>query len=179
MKRETLLEILMDRLNSDTEMKKSGNHFPPSKCNSFIIYPISSTPHSIMCRFEQDPFPLYPGEKLFGKVAALQVVAPNTAMRVKAIRDFTDEEGTTRRAGDEWLFEGPGTYIPRIEVQVVEIVKATIVKPNQALKIRARKAFVDREGKERKAGEEWLVRSVGAYLAGIHSSLLLNLTIFF
>jgi len=123
-------------------------------------------------RFEQDPFPLYPGEKLFGKVTPLQVVAPNTALRLKSIRDFTDEEGNTRRAGDEWLFEGPGTYIPRIEVQVVEVVKALIIKPNQALKIRARKGTVDKENKERKAGEEWLIRSTGAYLPGVDEEIL-------
>jgi len=123
-------------------------------------------------RFEQDPFPLFPGEKLFGKVSPLQVVAPNTALRTKAIRDFTDEEGQTRRAGDEWLFEGPGTYIPRVEVQVVEVVRATILKPNQALKIRARKATIDREGKERKAGEEWLSRTTGAYLPGVDEEIL-------
>jgi major vault protein len=66
-------------------------------------------------RFEQEPFPLYPGEKLFGKVSPLQVVAPNTALRLRAIRDFVDGK-VKRSAGDEWLFPGPGTYIPRVEV---------------------------------------------------------------
>jgi major vault protein len=122
-------------------------------------------------RFEQDPFPLFPGEKLFGKVTPLQVVAPQTALRIKCIRDFTDEEGNTRRAGDEWLFEGPGTYIPRIEVQIAEVVRAQIIKPNQAIKIRARKSTVDREGKARTAGEEWLVKTAGAYLAGVDEEI--------
>lgn len=53
------------------------------------------------------------------------------------------------KAGDEWLFEGPGTYIPRIEVQVAELVRAVVVKPNQALKLRARKETNDRSGKKR------------------------------
>jgi len=65
-------------------------------------------------RFEQEPFPLFPGEKLFGKVNALQVVGPDAALRLRAIRDFEN-----RVAGDEWLFQGPGTYSPRVEVQVV------------------------------------------------------------
>jgi len=42
-------------------------------------------------RFEQDPFPLYPGEKLVGKVSPLQVVAPDSALRLRALRDFTTE----------------------------------------------------------------------------------------
>lgn len=48
-----------------------------------------------------EPFPLYPGESLFGKVSPLQVVAPNTAIRLRAVRDFDD-----KKAGDEYLFKG-------------------------------------------------------------------------
>jgi major vault protein len=119
-------------------------------------------------RFEQDPFPLYPGEKLVGKVSPLQVVAPNAALRLRAIRDFEDEKKVKHVAGDEWLFEGPGTYYPRVEVQVVEITRAIVIKPNQALKLRARKACIDRStNTERKAGEEWLVRKSGAFLPGV------------
>eukprot|EP01110_Echinostelium_bisporum_P011759 TRINITY_DN57_c0_g1_i2.p1 TRINITY_DN57_c0_g1~~TRINITY_DN57_c0_g1_i2.p1 ORF type:complete len:845 (-),score=482.36 TRINITY_DN57_c0_g1_i2:190-2691(-) len=118
-------------------------------------------------RFEKEPFPLYPGERLVGKVSPLQVVAPNAALRLRAIRDFEDGKKVKHVAGDEWLFEGPGTYYPRIEVQVVEIVRAIVVKPNQALKLRARKACIDRTGAERKAGEEWLIRRSGAYLPGV------------
>ena len=36
-------------------------------------------------RFAQEPFVLYPGEKLFGKVAPLQVVGPNQALRLRCI----------------------------------------------------------------------------------------------
>jgi len=117
-------------------------------------------------RFEQEPFPLYPGEKLFGKVNALQVVGPDAALRLRAIRDFEN-----RVAGDEWLFQGPGTYIPRVEVQVVEILRSTIIKPNTALKLRARKQCNDHEGKRRDAGEEWLFRKVGAYLPGVDEEI--------
>jgi major vault protein len=104
-------------------------------------------------RFSQDPFPLFPGEKLSGKVTPLQVVAPNTALRVKCLRDFTDETGKAYVAGDEWLFQGPGTYIPRIEVQVLQIQKAVIIKPNQALRLRAVKECVDVNKKKRTTGE--------------------------
>jgi len=122
-------------------------------------------------RFEQEPFPLFPGEKLYGKVSPLQVVAPNAALRLRSIRDF-DDDGTKRIAGDEWLFRGPGTYIPRVETQVVEITRAVIVKPNQALKLRARKECTDGLGTPRKAGEEWLVRIVGAYLPGVDEEII-------
>jgi major vault protein len=118
-----------------------------------------------------EPFALYPGEKLFGKVSPLQVVAPLTAIKLRAIRDFTDDDGIERVAGDEWLFHGPGTYHPKIEVQAVEIVRATVVKPNEALKLRAKKEFRDCTDVDRRTGEEWLVRRVGAYMPNVQEEI--------
>jgi major vault protein len=121
-------------------------------------------------RREADPFPLYPGEKLYGKVSPLQVVAPNTALKLRAIRDVKDESGVARMAGDEWLFRGPGTYIPRVEVSVVEIVKAKVIMPLQALRLRAKKQFTI--GKvTRQAGEEYLYREIGAYLPEVEEEI--------
>eukprot|EP00800_Vazella_pourtalesii_P018377 TRINITY_DN5877_c0_g1_i1.p1 TRINITY_DN5877_c0_g1~~TRINITY_DN5877_c0_g1_i1.p1 ORF type:complete len:856 (-),score=213.27 TRINITY_DN5877_c0_g1_i1:212-2779(-) len=116
-------------------------------------------------RLTQDPFPLYPGEALKGGVTSLRVVQANTALRLRAMLDFDDQqEGKTRIAGDEWLFEGPGTYIPRKEVEIEETIRATVIKPNQALKLRARRETDDRSGQARVTGEEWLVKKIGAYL---------------
>lgn len=56
-------------------------------------------------RFEQEPFALHPGERLVGKISPLQVVAPNAALRLRCIRDFTEDK-VARNAGDEWLFVG-------------------------------------------------------------------------
>jgi major vault protein len=42
---------------------------------------------------------------------------------LRCIRDFTDgadaKTAAKRVAGDEWLFEGPATYLPRVEVRGV------------------------------------------------------------
>jgi len=92
-------------------------------------------------------------------------VAPNTAIKLRAIRDYKEY-----KAGDEWLFKGPGTYHPSVEVQVVEITKAIIIKPNQAVLLKARKES-DAEGHPRKAGEEWLIRIEGAYLPDVHEEV--------
>lgn len=66
-----------------------------------------------------DPFPLYPGESQVGTVRALRVVDRNVTLRLRASRTFVEPasdggEPVTREAGDEWLFVGPGTYIPRV-----------------------------------------------------------------
>lgn len=133
-------------------------------------------------RLSQEPFPLYPGEELAESVTQLQVVESNQALRLRALRDFSDSRtipGETpqtqiieRVAGDEWLFEGPGTYIPRVEVAIVKTVQATIIKTNQALQLFARQNCIDRQGIHRRAGEEWLLREEGAYLPGIDEEIL-------
>ena len=64
-----------------------------------------------------------------------------------------------------------GTYIPRKEVVVDETVRATIIRPNQAIKLRARKECIDRQGNERVTGEEWLVKKTGAYLPGAYEEV--------
>lgn len=117
-------------------------------------------------RLAQDPFPLYPGEVVKTAVTSLRVVPANSALRLKAELDFLDKDDTRRVAGDEWLFEGPGTYIPQKEVSVEETIRATVIRKNQAIKLRARKETVDRDGNERVTGEEWIIKKVGAYLPG-------------
>ncbi|XP_036408425.1 major vault protein [Megalops cyprinoides] len=123
-------------------------------------------------RLAQDPFPLYPGEEIQQDVTPLQIVYPDTALRLQALLDFEEEGGDKRVAGDEWLFEGPGTYIPRKEVAVLETVKATVIRDNQAIRLRARKEGVDRGGVRRVTGEEWQVSKVGAYLPGVHEEVI-------
>ncbi|XP_029015799.1 major vault protein isoform X2 [Betta splendens] len=123
-------------------------------------------------RLAQDPFPLYPGEEIQEDVTPLQIVYPDTALRLQALLDFEEQGGEKRVAGDEWLFEGPGTYIPRKEVTVLETIKATVITENQAIRLRARKEGVDRGGVHRVTGEEWMVSKVGAYLPGAHEEVL-------
>lgn len=126
-------------------------------------------------RFHQEPFPLYPGESVYLDVTALTVVPVNSALRLVAVRDFQETVNgadIARVAGDEWLFCGPGTFLPRIEVEVEETVNAFVIKSNQALRLRARRTFSDASNTHRKAGEEWLVRDEGAYLPAVYEEVI-------
>ncbi|KAK1877151.1 Major vault protein, partial [Dissostichus eleginoides] len=126
-------------------------------------------------RLTQDPFPLYPGEEVQQDVTPLQIVFPDTALRLQALLDFEEERGQKRVAGDEWLSKDQcrrRTYIPRKEVAVLETIKATVIRENQAIRLRARKEGVDRGGVRRVTGEEWLVSKVGAYLPGAQEEVL-------
>ena len=68
-------------------------------------------------------------------------------------------------------YEISGTYIPRKEVTVVETVRATVIKPNQAIRLRARKECIDRHGVARVTGEEWISKKTGAYLPGAYEEV--------
>uniref|UniRef100_A0A9J8ABF5 Major vault protein n=1 Tax=Cyprinus carpio carpio TaxID=630221 RepID=A0A9J8ABF5_CYPCA len=96
-------------------------------------------------RLTQDPFPLYPGEEI---QKFQQVVVSHLSFYFLA-----------------------GTYIPRKEVAVLEVIKATVIRENQAIRLRARKEGLDRSGVQRVTGEEWQVSKVGAYLPGAHEEV--------
>eukprot|EP00300_Choanocystis_sp_HF-7_P007154 c15120_g1_i2.p1 GENE.c15120_g1_i2~~c15120_g1_i2.p1 ORF type:complete len:874 (+),score=214.08 c15120_g1_i2:37-2622(+) len=119
-------------------------------------------------RKTQERFPLYPGEEVELPPTLMEVIELNTARRLRAKRDFVQrlDDGTAinRTAGDEWLLVGPCVFTPMVEADVVESVSATVIRTNQALRLRARRNFVDAQQTPRCAGEEWLFRREGAYL---------------
>eukprot|EP01129_Flabellula_baltica_P003538 TRINITY_DN13295_c0_g1_i1.p1 TRINITY_DN13295_c0_g1~~TRINITY_DN13295_c0_g1_i1.p1 ORF type:complete len:429 (-),score=88.48 TRINITY_DN13295_c0_g1_i1:25-1311(-) len=119
-------------------------------------------------RFNQDPFPLYPGESLNGSIKKLRIVPEGSALLLNSERDVIvkDQNGheTLRKAGKLWHFKGPGTYYPQTGVSVVREVAGQILAPNQALRLRAKVDTVDLNGVRRKAGEEYIVRFDGIYL---------------
>ena len=51
------------------------------------------------------------------------------------------------------------------------MIRATVIKPNHAVKLRARKECIDHEGNRRVTGEEWLVKKTGAYLPGAYEEV--------
>jgi major vault protein len=116
-----------------------------------------------------EPFPLYPGEALQRK-EKLPVIPRNCALKLEAIRDFNSGE-ERHVAGDEWLEFGPKIYIPQVEAKIVETIKPITIQGNQALKVRALRETKDSKGKDRNAGEEWLIRDLGFYIPGINETV--------
>ena len=73
-----------------------------------------------------EPFPLYPHEKMIGKVENLKVVNQNFAIRLRALRDFFDGK-VKRKAGEEWQIKGPITYIPNVDEEIVKDIPAIVL----------------------------------------------------
>lgn len=117
-----------------------------------------------------EPFPLYPGENLV-RIEKIPVVARNCAIKLEALRDFTDKDGHKKVAGDEWLEFGPKLFIPRVEIKIVENISSITICANSALKVRAMRDTKDSKGNDRNAGEEWLIRDLGFYIPGINEAV--------
>lgn len=113
-----------------------------------------------------EPFPLHPNEQLI-KILDIETIPRDCFGKIVSLREFTDASGKKRFAGDEWLIEGPKTYIPRVEERLDQIIKPIIIELNCALRLRARRACVDYHGVERKDKEEWLIRTPGFYIPKI------------
>ena len=120
----------------------------------------------------KDPFPLYPGEILEGKITPFLMVNANEQVILQALQAFHDEiKNKDRQPGDRWMIRGPINLIPRIEVKVIGNIKATIIKNNSAIKLKAIRDTEDRYGNKRKAGEQWLIREPGAYLHSVDEEI--------
>jgi major vault protein len=116
-----------------------------------------------------DPFPLYPGEIASGSVQNAKVISETQALRLYATRHFFDEQFNKERL---WILKGPLVYIDRIEVDVLEQFDCTIIEPNTALRLRAKKNFIDYNGNKRISGEEWLVREIGPYIISAEEEII-------
>lgn len=71
------------------------------------------------------------------------------------MRDAKSAEDVSQRNDDlsgTFCVYVAGTYIPRKEVAVLETIKATVIRENQAIRLRARKEGVDRGGVHRVTG---------------------------
>jgi major vault protein len=123
-------------------------------------------------RFGNDwtmPFPLQPGERMGGQVQEVPLILPDSALLLRCARDFKDGK-VSRRAGDEYLFKGPGAYHPRVEEEQIRKITSTIIAEGTALRLRASREFT-RDGEVRHAGEEWLERRPGAYLPEVEETV--------
>jgi major vault protein len=85
------------------------------------------------------------------------IIGPNTALKIKAVRDFVDSTNTRRISGESWLVRELGPYVPSAEEVIETTVKAIILSNTVALKLLAVSSFIDVYGKKRNAGEEWVI----------------------
>lgn len=85
------------------------------------------------------------------------VITDHCALIFQAIRDTKDANGDQRKAGEKWTINTSGSYMPSVDEEVVDFRMATVLDNKTALVLRATKTFTDVYGKDRKAGEEWLI----------------------
>ena len=86
------------------------------------------------------------------------IIKQNSAIKIKALRDCEDKYGKKRKAGEEWLIREPGAYLHSCEEQIIDNnVPAYTLTDKSAICLQAKCNFTDIYGKERLAGDEWLI----------------------
>lgn len=134
---------------------------------SSLNYPqVKSQYDEIKVRFEDvevrtsldypDPFALYPYEEIHQDVKPFIFLKDSEALVLKASRPFKDdrqEGGLERFIDDEYLFQGPGTYIPRVEETIQKRIEVIIVLNNHGLLLKAKRDTIDTDGNTKKAGQ--------------------------
>uniref|UniRef100_A0A672PAC3 Major vault protein n=1 Tax=Sinocyclocheilus grahami TaxID=75366 RepID=A0A672PAC3_SINGR len=136
-------------------------------------------------RLTQDPFPLFPGEEIQKDVTPLQIVYPDTALRLQVFTDVTCFTGCCPRPlfsivhitllGERSFFLRPGEHLEN------GIQDVYVLSEEEGLVLRAVEAFVDTEGQEeldeeegesrakkrgiqRRPGDRWMLRGPIEYV---------------
>ncbi|OAF65170.1 hypothetical protein A3Q56_07120, partial [Intoshia linei] len=107
--------------------------------------------------FHQEPFALYPGEKLIQEVTPMHYIKRNTILRLKVLMEYVDGD-KLMKPGNEFYLSGPQLYVPKIELKFVEILKCITIKNAGAAHFKALNDVDDDGfGKSRIKGEEWMI----------------------
>ena len=82
-------------------------------------------------------FSLHPGEELEeNKIRNQYVLIQDTGLRMKALKDFVDDAGNERKAGDLWNVVGPTHYIPHKYAIVENGIKAISLGRDQGIYVK-------------------------------------------
>ncbi|ORC89355.1 putative major vault protein [Trypanosoma theileri] len=127
-------------------------------------------------RLSGPPFPLRPGETA-SEVRPLRVLTAREAIVLHVLADYIYRDANTgeerrRIAGERWLMQGPGVYIPRVEEEVLQSVEPVIIPIDGALLMQATCDFTEVDGTRRSLGEVWLVRKPRMYFPNPNTKVL-------
>lgn len=115
-------------------------------------------------RFPEDTYQIlgpttyYPfvEEVVVEKVKAF-IITNDMVVVLEAIRNTVDEQGNERKAGERWLHTEVGSFIPTVDVTIVDYRSPKVITEKKCIHLRALKTYTDVYDIKRKSGEEWLV----------------------
>ncbi|GFO34278.1 major vault protein [Plakobranchus ocellatus] len=87
------------------------------------------------------------------------IIKSGQVIKIRATQDTVDTNGRDRVTGEEWLVKKPGAYLPGVFEEVVHVDSSYTITPHTALHLKATMTLTDAMGKQRHAGEEWLLTS--------------------
>lgn len=86
-----------------------------------------------------------------------QVILKGNGLKLQASKAYVDHRGIEREAGETWIIRQEGAYLPHVDEVIVRTMSPIELKPTKAVHLKALASYTDAYGKERKAGEEWLI----------------------
>lgn len=113
-------------------------------------------------RYDVDPFPLYPEEKIL-IMEQLPQLRVSEYLTLRVVANYTDQNGTHHREGEKILWKGPGTYCPNTQHEIVARKTAIVLKEKEALHCIATEDLTDRMGNRRATGEEYVYTAPGEH----------------
>ncbi|XP_071947945.1 major vault protein-like [Antedon mediterranea] len=140
------LQVLLDHQDGDVQ-RTAGDCFQ-------LIGPLTYYPN--------------PNVEILGIIKPF-IVKEGHALKMRAVQDFTDDNGKNRVTDEMWLVRTPGAYLPGVYEEYLEEVKAYILNDNLGLHMVAEQTCVDGLGRERKSGQTWLItkNDIEAYIPEI------------
>lgn len=113
-------------------------------------------------------------------VVEASMIKSDSALKIGALRNFTDRHGKARLAGEQWIEKTPGAYIPSVEEELLEVVKGIIVHETRAVQLCATQNFTDAYGRARKAGDMWLItnKDTSVHIPDVHETVMKEVSLY-
>ena len=101
------------------------------------------------------------------------MIKKDCGLIVKATLPGHCSEKIMRHPGEEWMVTTNGLYIPSQMEEAVREVSPIVLTEKRALNLKAKKSFKDIFGKERLAGQQWLVthHMTDSHLVDVHEEI--------
>mmetsp|Transcript_3875 Transcript_3875/g.8144 ORF Transcript_3875/g.8144 Transcript_3875/m.8144 type:complete len:829 (-) Transcript_3875:38-2524(-) len=86
-------------------------------------------------RVGETVFFLLPGESLEGGIKIRSVLSEEEALLLRA-KEQIEIDGAVRKPGDRWMVRGPCSYIPPVEVEILEVRRSIPLHLNEGVYVR-------------------------------------------
>jgi len=86
-----------------------------------------------------------------------EIIERDCGLLLECIKERKSTDKMPRKAGERWIEKNQGFYHISVDEKMVKYLKPVVLTQKTALHIEATQTYKDIYGKERKAGDQWLL----------------------